>query len=110
MFGSSYKTRDSDFIVDVLEARWHTLEAPEQAAVELLQINMDNGPEVNGMRPPSLGTVCEGLPNPHRDADPRCMTRLTKASKIKCFLFPALMGYLGTALEWGQADRCRRQC
>jgi hypothetical protein len=48
MFGSAYKT--SDFIVDVLEARWNALEAPEQAAVELLQIKMDNGSESNGIR------------------------------------------------------------
>jgi hypothetical protein len=48
MFGSSYKT--SDFIVDALEARWDALDAPEKAAVELLQIKMDNGSESNGVR------------------------------------------------------------
>jgi hypothetical protein len=47
-FGSSYKT--SDFIVDALEARWEALEAPERAAVALLQIKMDNGPESSGVR------------------------------------------------------------
>ena len=48
MFGSSYKT--SDFIVDTLEARWDALDAPEKAAVEWLQIKMDNGSESNGVR------------------------------------------------------------
>ena len=48
MFGSSYKT--SDFIVDTLEARWEALDAPEKAAVEWLQIKMDNGSESSGMR------------------------------------------------------------
>jgi Rhodopirellula transposase DDE domain len=48
MFGSSYKT--SAFMVDTLEARWDALDAPEQAAVELLQIKMDNGSESNGVR------------------------------------------------------------
>jgi transposase len=48
LFGSADKT--SDCIVDVLEARWNALEAPEKAAVELLQITMDNGPASNGMR------------------------------------------------------------
>ena len=48
MFGSSYKT--SDFIVDALEARWDALDAPQKAAVELLQIKMDNGSESNGVR------------------------------------------------------------
>ena len=48
MFGSSYKT--SDFIVDALEARWDGLDAPEKAAVELLQIKMDNGSESHGVR------------------------------------------------------------
>lgn len=47
-FGSSYKT--SDFIVDALEAQWEALEAPERAAVALLQIKMDNGPESSGVR------------------------------------------------------------
>jgi Rhodopirellula transposase DDE domain len=48
MFGSSYKT--SDFIVDALEARWAALDAQEQAATELVQIKMDNGPESSGIR------------------------------------------------------------
>jgi Rhodopirellula transposase DDE domain len=47
-FGSSYKT--SDFIVDTLEAKWQAMDAPAQAAVELLQIKMDNGPESSGVR------------------------------------------------------------
>jgi Rhodopirellula transposase DDE domain len=48
MFGSSYKT--SDFIVDALEARWDAWDAAEKAAVELLQIKMDNGSESSGVR------------------------------------------------------------
>lgn len=47
-FGSSYKTRD--FIVDTLEARWAALDEAEQAASELVQIKMDNGPESSGVR------------------------------------------------------------
>jgi transposase len=52
MFGSSSKT--SDFIVDALEARGEALDAAEKAAVELLQITMDNGSESNGVRTPLL--------------------------------------------------------
>jgi hypothetical protein len=47
-FGSSYKT--SDFIVDTLETKWQAMDAQAQAAVELLQIKMDNGPESSGVR------------------------------------------------------------
>jgi hypothetical protein len=48
LFGSSSKT--SDFIVDALQARGDALDAPEKAAMELLQIKMDNGSERNGRR------------------------------------------------------------
>jgi hypothetical protein len=47
-FGSSYKT--SDFLVDTLEAKWQAMDASAQAAVELLQITRDNGPESSGVR------------------------------------------------------------
>jgi hypothetical protein len=47
-FGSSYKT--SDFIVDTLAAWWQAMEESDQAAVELLQIKMDNGSESSGIR------------------------------------------------------------
>lgn len=47
-FGSSSKT--SDFIVDTLEAWWQAMDEPDKAAVELLQIKMDNGSESNGIR------------------------------------------------------------
>jgi hypothetical protein len=47
-FGSSYKT--SDFLVDTLEAWWQAMDEPDKAAVELLQIKMDNGAESHGIR------------------------------------------------------------
>src|SRR5712691_3989675 len=47
-FGSSYKT--SDFIVDVIEAKWEAMAEQEKAATSQLQINMDNGPESSGRR------------------------------------------------------------
>jgi len=47
-FGSSYKT--SDCIVDTLAARWQAMDAQAQAAVELLQLKMDNGPDSSGVR------------------------------------------------------------
>src|SRR5215471_3652974 len=47
-FGSSAKT--SDFIVDVLEAKWDALHASEKAATSLIQIKIDNGPESSGRR------------------------------------------------------------
>jgi Rhodopirellula transposase DDE domain len=49
MFGSAYQT--SACIVAVLAARWNAVEAPEQGAVELLQIKMDNGSASNAIRP-----------------------------------------------------------
>ena len=52
IFGSSYKT--SDFIVDVLAAKWDALDAQEKAATNLIQIKMDNGPEGSGRRTPFL--------------------------------------------------------
>ncbi len=47
-FGSSAKT--SDFIVDVLEAKWNALDAAEKASTSRLQIKMDKGPERSGRR------------------------------------------------------------
>jgi hypothetical protein len=47
-FGSSAKT--SDFIVDVLEARWQALSTHERRATTQLQLKMDNGPESSGVR------------------------------------------------------------
>ena len=47
-FGSSAKT--SDFIVDTLTAWWHGLSAPEQRAIDRVQLKMDNGPESSGVR------------------------------------------------------------
>ncbi len=47
-FGSSYKT--SDFIVDVIEAKWEAMAEQEKAATSQLQIKMDNGPESSGRR------------------------------------------------------------
>jgi hypothetical protein len=51
-FGSSYKT--SDFIVDTLAAWWQAREESDKAAVEWLQIKMDNGSESSGIRPQFL--------------------------------------------------------
>ena len=48
VFGSSYKT--SDFIVDILEAKWARLEEEEKAEISKLQIKMDNGSESSGKR------------------------------------------------------------
>jgi transposase len=48
IFGSSAKT--SDFIVDVVEARWEALPTHEQRATPSLQLKMDNGPESRGGR------------------------------------------------------------
>jgi len=47
-FGSSYKT--SDFIVEVIEAKWKAMEEQEQTETSLIQIKMDNGPESSGRR------------------------------------------------------------
>ena len=47
-FGSSAKT--SDFLVDTLAAWWQGLSAPEQHAIERVQLKMDNGPESSGVR------------------------------------------------------------
>ena len=47
-FGSCSKT--SDFIVDVLEAKWDALDESAKAATSLIQIKMDNGPESSGRR------------------------------------------------------------
>jgi Rhodopirellula transposase DDE domain len=45
-FGSSYKT--SDFIVDTIEAKWHTMDEQEKEQTSLIQIKIDNGPESSG--------------------------------------------------------------
>jgi hypothetical protein len=47
-FGSS--STPSDVIVDTLEAKWQARAAHAQAAGELLQSNMENGPESSGVR------------------------------------------------------------
>ena len=58
-FGSSYKT--SDFIVDVIEAKWDTLDKQDQAATRLIQIKMDNGPESSGRRTQFLLIVTDSV-------------------------------------------------
>ncbi len=47
-FGSSAKT--SDFIVDTLAAWWAGLAATAQAAIQRIQLKVDNGPESSGVR------------------------------------------------------------
>lgn len=47
-FGSSYKT--SDFIVDVIEAKWDAMDEQEKVETRLIQIKMDKGPESSGRR------------------------------------------------------------
>lgn len=47
-FGSSYKT--SDFIVDTLTVWWNRLEPENQAAIDSIQLKIDNGPESSGVR------------------------------------------------------------
>ncbi len=47
-FGSSYKT--SDFIVDVIEAKWDAMGEQAQGATRLIQIKMGNGPQSSGRR------------------------------------------------------------
>ena len=66
-FGSSAKT--SDFIVDTLAAWWHGLSAPEQHAVERVQLKMDNGPESSGVRTQFLHRMVQ-LVECHREAVP----------------------------------------
>jgi hypothetical protein len=47
-FGSSFKT--SDFIVDTLTHWWRRQSSDSRAAIECLQIKIDNGPESSGVR------------------------------------------------------------
>ena len=56
-FGSSYKT--SDFIVDVIAAKWEAMAEPEQAATRQIQIKMDNGPESSGRRTQFLSRMVQ---------------------------------------------------
>jgi hypothetical protein len=56
-FGSSYKT--SDFIVDTLERWWQQLDLSEQAAIDQLQIKIDNGPESSGVRTQFLSRMVQ---------------------------------------------------
>jgi transposase len=56
-FASSAKT--SDFIVDVLAARWHALPAYEQRTTAQLQLKMDNGPESSGVRTQFLHRIVQ---------------------------------------------------
>ena len=56
-FGSSYKT--SDFLVDVIEAKWKAMEEQEQTATSLIQIKMDNGPESRGRRTQFLSRMVQ---------------------------------------------------
>ena len=60
-FGSSYKT--SDFIVDVLEAKWDALDEQDKAATSLMQIKMDNGPESSGKRTQFLQRMVQRADN-----------------------------------------------
>ena len=64
-FGSCSKT--SDFIVDVLEAKWDALDESAKAATSLIQVKMDNGPESSGRRTPFLHRMvqlADDMPKP----------------------------------------------
>ena len=56
-FGSSYKT--SDFIVDVIDAKWEAMAEQEQTETSLIQIKMDNGPESSGRRTQFLSRMVQ---------------------------------------------------
>jgi len=56
-FGSSYKT--SDFIVDVIDAKWEARAEQEQTETSLIQIKMDNGPESSGRRTQFLSRMVQ---------------------------------------------------
>src|SRR6266704_1900464 len=56
-FGRSYKT--SDFIVDVIAAKWEAMEEQEQTETSLIQIKMDNGPESSGRRTQLLSRMVQ---------------------------------------------------
>jgi hypothetical protein len=56
-FGSSYKT--SDFLVDVIEAKWEAMDKQEKVETSLIQIKMDNGPESSGRRTQFLSRMVQ---------------------------------------------------
>ena len=56
-FGSSSKT--SDFIVDVIEAKWEAMEEQEKTGTSLIQLKMDNGPESSGRRTQFLSRMVQ---------------------------------------------------
>ena len=56
-FGSSYKT--SDFLVDVLAAKWEAMDEQEKVETSLIQIKMDNGPESSGRRTQFLSRMVQ---------------------------------------------------
>ena len=56
-FGSSYKT--SDFIVDVIDAKWEARAEQEQTETSLIQIKMDNGPDSSGRRTQFLSRMVQ---------------------------------------------------
>ena len=97
-FGGSYKT--SDFIVDTLQAWWHGLSAPEQQGTERIQIKMDNGSESSGVRTQFLNRMVDltdqiGKPI-HLLYYPPYHSKYNPIERC--------LGYLGTPLEWCQAD------
>ena len=53
--GRSEKT--SDGIVDPIAAQWHKRDEHEKAETRLSQIQMDNGPERRGSRPPFVSRL-----------------------------------------------------
>jgi hypothetical protein len=56
-FGSSCKT--SDFIVDNIEEWWNDLNTEEQQNTTKIQIKLDNGPEISGVRTQFLNRIVE---------------------------------------------------
>ena len=100
-FGSSYKT--SDFIVDVLAAKWDALAAHEKAATSLLQIKMDNGPESSGRRTQLLHRMVQFADDINKPI--QLLYYPPYHSKYKSNR--AVLGYLGAEVEWDEADRCR---
>ena len=72
---------------------------PREGGGGVAQIKMDNGSESNGVRTIlHVGAVCDHIAK----RSSCCITAYHSKYNHR-----ALLGYLGAALEWDQADRCR---
>lgn len=98
----SFKT--SDFIADSLMG-WENTATHQGAAIEHIQIKVDNGPESSGVRTQFLKRIVEFVDHTRKSSN-CCTIRLTTASTIRLSAAGAFWSSTGMEPSWCLSKRC----